>query len=86
MWFEPDFIILKKWENNEIKQLFIEIKESGKAETWEQKWKNNLLINLNLDKEVNGIKYKIKWLPFFTEKIAWNKKEEEKFLQEIEKF
>lgn len=70
--FQPDFVILKKINNEEIKIYLIEPKGNHLLDN--DKWKEDFLINNynnnginNLEFENNNIKFKIKGLPFFKE-------------------
>lgn len=84
VWFEPDFIIIKRERgSNLIKFLIAEVKWLDFKEDEWQKWKERLLKELKIDKEVDWFHYIVKWLPFFTEddsKEYRNKKENMKYM------
>ena len=83
--FEPDFIVLKKGEDNQIFQYFIEVKGEDKVDTKINIWKKFLLLEINDDKIIieDNIEYKIYGLPFFTEDDIKNDSVKKSYIEKL---
>ena len=84
--FEPDFIVLKRGNNNQIFQYFIEVKGKDKVDTKINKWKEILLEKINSNEDViieNNIEYKIYGIPFFTEENIKNNSVKQTYIQQL---
>jgi len=84
--FEPDFIVLKRGNNNQFFQYFIEVKGKDKVDTKINKWKEFLLEKINSNEDViieNNIEYKIYGIPFFTEENIKNNSVKQTYIQQL---
>lgn len=83
--FEPDFIVLKKGNDNQIFQYFIEVKGKDKVDTKINKWKEILLKEINKEEMIieDNIEYKIYGIPFFTEENIKNDSVENSYIKQL---